>query len=111
MIHIDDNNITITRGDTALLTLSITDQDDQPYIPVEGDNIYLTIKPDINNEYYVLKKKFNDIQKLSITKSDTIDLNFGKYFYDVRIENGSQYDTIICSGEFIIDRGTANAGN
>lgn len=110
MINIIDNSIIkLTRGDTALISLAIYESDGEtPYTPVAGDHIIFTIKPDINNEYYVLKKEFNESLKLPIVKSDTIDLNFGSYFFDIRLENGNEFDTILCNGQFIIERGTAN---
>lgn len=108
MFDITDNIIKITRGDTAIINLTIYDQDDNTYTPTENDHIYFTVKPDINNEYYSFKKEFTN-SSVELTKEDTIIFNFGKYFFDVRLENNTNIDTVIVEGKFIIERGTANA--
>lgn len=112
MIKINQNEIRITRGDSAVINLAIYKSDGEtPYTPTENDHIYFTIKSDINNEYYDLKKLFVNGETLTISKDDTIGLNFGTYFYDVRLENNNNYDTIIDQGTIIIEGGTANARN
>lgn len=111
MINIDDNIIKLTRGDSCVINITIYESDGEtPYEPGVNDKIYLTIKPDINNDYYVLKKQFEN-ESIFISKSDTIDLNFGTYFFDIRLENGDNYDTVLTEGSFILEGGTANAGN
>ena len=110
MVTIKDNMIRITRGDSCSINLTIYESDGEiPYIPTENDTIYLTVKPDLNNDYYVIKKEFINGETVTLLKSDTIDLNFGRYFYDVRLENHNNFDTIIDQGKFYIEGGTANA--
>ena len=111
MVTIKDNTIRLTRGDSCIINLTIYEADGETeYTPIEGDKIYLTIKPDINNDYYVIKKEFNNLS-INLIKTDTINLNFGSYFYDIRLENGDNIDTILSSGMLILEGGTANAGN
>lgn len=111
MIKIGDKTIHLTRGDSCIINLSIEDQSGIPYEPLPTDTIIFTVKPDINNDYYVIRKIFNN-QQIKLPKEDTINLNFGEYFYDVRLEgHNANYDTILDSGTFIIEGGTANARN
>ena len=107
MITIKDNIFRITRGDSCVINLTIYDGE-IIYEPTEDDHILFTVKPDINNDYSVIKKNFVN-NTLVLYKDDTIDLNFGEYFYDVRIENNNNYDTILVQGTFIVEGGTANA--
>lgn len=110
MVAIKDNIIRITRGDSCTINLTIYEADGEtPYIPTEDDIIYLTVKPDINNDYYVIKKEFTNGETVTLFKDDTIYLNFGRYFYDVRLENHNNFDTILDQGEIYIEGGTANA--
>lgn len=112
MVTIKDNIFKITRGDSCIIELTIYENDGETiYTPTEGDTVIFTVKPNINNDYYVIRKVFTDGETLVINKNDTIDLNFGEYFYDVRLENDNNYDTILESGKFIIEGGTANAGS
>ena len=108
MVSIDNNIIKITRGDTCVINLTVYESDGEtPYEPQTGDKFYLTVKPDINNEYYSIKKEFDNMS-ICLSVEDTIILNFGSYFFDIRLENENNHDTILCNGEFIIERGTAN---
>lgn len=117
MVHISEKNIKMTRGDSAVIDLTIYEGDETTiYTPQEGDEVYFTVKPDINNDYFVIQKKFIinegvDTLTLVLHKSDTIGLNFGTYFYDIRLENGSNIDTILDRGSFILEGGTNNARN
>ena len=115
MVQIQDKTIKMTRGDGVVINLTIYEADGTtPYEPKEGDEVYFTVKPDINNDYFNIQKKFiinENKLTLSLYKSDTIGLNFGTYFYDVRLENGTNIDTILNSGTFILEGGTNNARN
>lgn len=115
MVQVQNKTIRMTRGDSVVINLNIYEADETtPYEPQEGDEVYFTVKPDINNDYFDIQKKFiineNKIT-LSLYKNDTIGLNFGTYFYDVRLENGTNIDTILDSGTFILEGGTNNARN
>lgn len=107
MVTIKDNIFRITRGDSCIINLTIYDGT-EVYTPTENDHIIFTVKPDINNNYEVIRRNFVDGNTLVLYKEDTIDLNFGEYFYDIRLENNSNYDTILDQGIFIVEGGTAN---
>jgi hypothetical protein len=110
MVNIKDKTIRITRGDSCVIHLTIYEADGTTvYTPSENDHIIFTVKPDINNDYYELKKFFVNGNTLTLNKVDTIGLNFGEYFYDVRLENNNNYYTILDQGIFIIEGGTSNA--
>lgn len=110
MVKIKDKTIRMTRGDSCVINLTIYEADGTTvYTPTENDHIIFTVKPDINNDFYVLKRDFSNGDALILYKEDTININFGKYFYDVRLENNNNYDTILDQGVFIIEGGTANA--
>lgn len=117
MVHIEEKTIKMTRGDSVVIDLRIYEADGKTlYEPQEGDEVYFTVKPDINNDYFDIQKKFiinegEEYLTLVLHKLDTIGLNFGTYFYDIRLENGSNIDTILDSGSFILEGGTSNARN
>lgn len=109
MFYIDEeNNIYLTRGDSATLELAIYDEDGEPYEPTQNDVIVLTIKSNVLNYDYKLRKTFESLS-LTITPEESEKLNFGTYFFDVRLINEDLTDTFICDGKFIIGGGT-NAG-
>ena len=91
--NIEDNSITLTRGDTMRVQVDIT-IDGQEYTPVEGDTVRFALKHDklkadktdyIDTEPLILKTIPIDTMVLEIEPEDTKSLGFGKYVYDVQI--------------------------
>ena len=109
MLKIEDNNIFLTRGDSATIEITIYQPDGvKPYVPATNDKIIFTVKNNVNNHEIALIKEFDSNLSISLIKNDTINLNFGKYYFDVRLENSTEYDTILTEGTFYVERGTAN---
>lgn len=101
---IDNNNIYLTRGDSAVISLDITDEHGERYIIQETDKVYFTIKQHFTNEEIILKKSIED-NAFIFKKEDTIDMNFGSYDYDIRLENSSIIATVL-TGIIMIGGGT-----
>lgn len=107
MLIIDGNNIHLTRGDSATLSLEVTDQEGQPYAPKEGDEFIFSVK---NNDLvvpYELTKKFDTDLDLTITSEESSKFNFGAYLFDIKLVNNGIVDTFIV-GNLIIEEGTSN---
>ena len=107
MLVIEDNNIHLTRGDSAELSLEVTDQEGNPYAPKQGDEFIFSVK---NNELvvpYELTKKFNSDLEISITSEESMKFNFGVYLFDIKLVNNGIVDTFIV-GNLIIEEGTNN---
>lgn len=84
MFNIDEyNKISLTRGDTAYLTVNI-----EGYEPREGDILTLSVKKDVEDNNYVFTKDIAadaDITTFVIEPMDTKNAVFGKYIYDVQL--------------------------
>lgn len=107
MLKIDGNNIYLTRGDSATLSLEVTDQEGNPYEPKEGDEFIFSVK---NNDLvvpYELTKKFNSELDIYITSEESSNFNFGVYLFDIKLVNSGVVDTFII-GNLIIEEGTYN---
>lgn len=107
MLNIDGNNIYLTRGDSATLSLEVTDQEGNPYTPKEGDEFIFSVK---NNELvvpYELTKTFNSDLDIFISSEESLKFNFGAYLYDIKLVNNGIVDTFIV-GNLIIEEGTSN---
>lgn len=92
MIKIDSgHNITMTRGDTFAKTLSLT-KGGKPYTPANGDVIKFSMskvfKGRVGYELLIEKVIDNETMLWIIDASDTEDLEYGKYFYDLEITYG-----------------------
>ena len=104
MYRLEDNTIYLTRGDTLQVQLAIM-QDDNIYIPVEGDKVRFALKRSrfnqdktryLDKDPLILKDIPIDSLILQLDSEDTASLNFGKYDYDIEITmaNG-RVDTFI----------------
>ena len=105
MLTIDkSNNITLTRGDTLTLTVSLL-KDNAPYVPIEGDSIRFAVSKGYKGQSdYALKLSKtipNDTLTFTCESSET-ELDYAVYNYDVEIthEDGC-VDTFI-SGKLTI---------
>lgn len=101
---VSGTTITLTRGDSFIAYISITDQDDNPYIPVEGDSIRFAMKSSYKDAEPLLVKNVPiDTMKLVIDPEDTKSLAFGKYVYDIELTKTSgEVDTFITKAIFKI---------
>lgn len=88
--------IRLTRGDTARLTVSVTDNERQPYTVKEDDVLTLTIKQNYEDEEPLIEKKITGSSTFHIKPEDTKSLAFGSYLYDVQVTtaDGDNYTVI-----------------
>ena len=91
MLYIkSDGTIRLTRGDTARLTVPITNEvDEKEYELQEGDTLKITVKKDCNDEEPCLQKIVTGGNTFHIEPKDTADMKFGKYKYDVELETAA----------------------
>lgn len=98
---IKNTSITLTRGDTLKLQVSIQDEQGEPYIPKNDDVIRFAMKKDyLDSTPLIFKVIPNDTMMLILESSDTKALPFGKYVYDIQLTNGSgEIDTFITKAQ------------
>lgn len=87
MLYIeDDGTIRLTRGDTARLTVPITNQTDNgEYTMESGDILYFTVKKRAKDDDFLFQKSAEGSNAIHIRPEDTGVLSFGKYKYDVQL--------------------------
>lgn len=84
MLKIVKNDIYLTRGDTAVLNLSIKNQDGTKYEVLPEDQILLTIKKSVNTDVVLVQKAaINNL--IYINAIETDNLAYGTYYYDVEL--------------------------
>lgn len=103
MLYISGNNIRLTRGDTAYLTVPITLETGDPYEMQNGDTLTLSVKKRLSDTDYCFQKINTGGNTFHITPEDTKNLDFKTYKYDIQLqtESGDVY-TIIPVSEFVI---------
>lgn len=89
MLTIGNNNkITLTRGDTAILKIAITDKEGEAYTPGVGDEIRFAMKKNYNDENVLVRANAiidgGDIT-ITILPEHTKSLPYGVYRYDIQL--------------------------
>ena len=104
MLHIDENmNISITRGDTAEFIVDIYDEEGNPYtLDPATEKIVFTVKR-LYTQTPALIQKESNTNNFYLISSDTDNLSFGSYKYDiVLISESLGVDTFIYEKDFNI---------
>ena len=105
------NRISITRGDSAQITLTIRNRvTGGLFVPGPDDRLTFAVKRDLSDESpLVVKTLDNGIVRreqdclLLLAPEDTARLSFGTYRYDVELVLVSGYtDTVIPPSPFIV---------
>lgn len=103
MFSINGTTISLTRGDTFEADVTIL-SDGKPYTPVEGDVITFAMKKEYTDAEPLIEKAIpHATMVLQLDPSDTADLSFGHYVYDIDIvfSNGNK-DTFISEGDLVL---------
>lgn len=105
MVKLQGTNITMTRGDTARVQVSIANQDGTEYKPLNGDVVRFAMKKSYYDEKpLVLKNIPIDTLLLTIEPTDTKPLQFGKYVYDIELtQRDGTVNTFITKANIILE--------
>lgn len=104
MLYIDDEqNITLTRGDTGIFNISLQNQNGKAYTPQEGDTLRFALSDGFGKEALVIKNIPINTCVLEIEPNDTKNLKFKTYKYDVQFTSAQGRVSTIILGDFKID--------
>lgn len=107
MATVNGKKVTMTKGDTAILSIDILDGA-ATYTPQEGDTIRFALKKDYSDgEPLILKNIPISTMELRIDPEDTKPLDAGQklghYVYDIEITKADgTVNTVIPRGQWII---------
>ena len=96
MLTIIDGKISLTRGDTAYLTVDITNELGEEYAMQSGDTLTLSVKKRYIEPTYSFQAVATGSNTIKISPEDTKLLNFGEYVYDIQLntETGDVYTIV-----------------
>ena len=90
-----DNKIQITRGDSAIFSLAITKESGEAVTLAGGDKVLFTVKRTTRDKEVLIQKDITG-GFLVLLPSDTAELPYGFYVYDVQLTYADgEVDTII----------------
>lgn len=105
--EISGNNITLTRGDSLFLQITL-EKNGEPYIPSEGSRIRFAMKRSYNDpdsEVLLEKQIPLDTLILEIEPNDTKPFPMGKTFvYDIELTDEHGHVDTFISGNFTIGK-------
>lgn len=106
MLDIDsNNNIKLTRGDSASIGVDLTNPDGSAYELQSGDILMFTVKYNCITEDIIIQKDISSNATINILPSDTNGLLYGNYYYDVQLTKANgDVNTVIPPRDFIIDK-------
>lgn len=92
--------IAITRGDSGSLTFGAVDDDENPYIPSDGDSLTFSVsqsasKPALFSVTNIMNDNVEAFWDIMILPEHTQGFKFGDYVYDVELKHGGLVTTII----------------
>lgn len=100
MLIISGNDISLSRGNTAVIDVNIF-KDDEPYILREGESIVFNLKRSCDFNSVVLSKE-SETNSFVFNPIDTAPLGLGAYDYSITyLGDGGEIDTFI-TGKFTI---------
>lgn len=102
--------LSIIRGTTQVVNITVKDPDGGAYQLTTGEILRFGVKrrPEDPDSECVIKKVLTaenmdgGVYVLTLLPTDTRDLPFGSYFYDVGLQNGNNYYNVIECSDFII---------
>ena len=118
-------DISFARGDTYPLKISVKYKSTQEYVDFICDDVYFTVKKNFTDKNYKFQKRLSNgtilpdpiqigVFHVKIAPSDTDDLAFGQYVYDVEIVkfNGGDVDIKkTLSGNLYLNNESTHAAN
>lgn len=99
---IKGKRITLTRGDTLVAEIAISNPDGTPYEMQAGDSVRFKMRADAEDTAAIVTKDVT-AGTLTIAHADTASLDTGTYFFDVEMTfaNGT-VDTFIPEGQLTL---------
>lgn len=104
MIKIDGTTISMTRGDTLRVIVSMEQDDYTEYLPVEGETLLFAMKRKYSDAEPLITKNIPyDTRMLQLDPEDTKPLNYGSYVYDISITRlDGTVDTFIDRSKLVL---------
>lgn len=101
MVKVTENQIFLTKGDSAELTITIMDGEET--YDYSNDTVKLGIKKNFADAECLIEKTVDENGKVTFDPDDTKDLDVGTYFYDLKIVTADNaVCTVIAAAQFII---------
>ena len=106
MFLVENNNITMTKGDSGFFTVKLENGDGSEYIVADGDKITFTVKKKKESFCAVVLEKRGEV--IVFEKKDTEQIPAGEYVYDITLEKSPNERRTVAEGKFILRKAVHN---
>jgi hypothetical protein len=104
-------NVSMVRGRTRIFNVRVTDGTGAAYILGTGEKLIFGVKKNYFDSGYLIKKSITSVNATSepgvyavvIKPEDTASLTCDIYCYDVGLQSGSDYYSVIDCSHFVIE--------
>ncbi len=102
VLKINGTKVSLTRGDTAFLEISLMNENGDPYETALGDALYFRLKQNAFSKGMLLEKQIDLLtMKLRLDVEDTAGLKFGAYKYEIELVTAEGHHfTVIENADF-----------
>ena len=113
MLNIDENNnVTLTRGDSASISVALKNPDGSDYTLQSGDVLLFTVKYNCITEDIIIQKDISSDGIINLIPADTNNLLYDVYFYDVQLTRANgDVNTVIPPRDFIVAKEVTFGGD
>lgn len=99
--------IIIVRGTTNSFSVAITDENGDNYELESGEVLRFGVKAKPEDPQYIISKEMTEANadgeyEFTIEVSDTSDLPFKTYSYDIGLQSGEDYYNVIPTSDFVV---------
>jgi hypothetical protein len=99
--------ITVTRGRSETIRVIVPDANGNPYVMSEGETLLFGVKKaDASGDLLILKtvtECTDGVATFQLIPEDTIDLEYGRYAYDVSLKSGVDLFDVVKAAPFVIE--------
>jgi len=88
-INEDNNTMSITRGDTAYITVNLANSDGTTYIMNANDKLTITVKSSASDTTPAFQIVNTGTNIFHIVPNNTKELDVGTYVYDIQLDTST----------------------
>lgn len=106
MFIIENNDITMTKGDSAFFTVTFENGDGTEYVPENGTTVLFTVKK--KKERFCSPVIEKTGTKIVFNKADTEKIPSGEYVYDIVVLKSTNERCTAVEGRFTLRKAVHN---
>ena len=99
MVAVNGSTITMTRGDTLMLNVSLKNADGTDYIPQSGDALRFAMRENFDKPVCIVKEIDVSSMVMEITPAETKKLKACTYLYDIELTDTNERVSTVVSGK------------